>query len=59
MNGELCKLKEQREGLLNHIKELENKRVETDIFNLDKLAPYYTLLEGLDTAILKLERECI
>ena len=57
MNEELIKLKEQRQELVRRIKELENKRVETDIFNLDKLAPYYTLLEGLDIDILKIERE--
>ena len=55
MNGKYCKLMEQRNDLVKFIKEKELERIETDIFNLSKLALLYEILERIDMAILKEE----
>lgn len=56
MSGELYKLKEQKEELVKHIKELEEKRLDNDTLNTKRLEPLYALLEGLDNAIFELEQ---
>lgn len=53
MTGELCKLIEQREALIRYLKEKETERVFTDIFNVDKYASLYEVLERIDMAILE------
>lgn len=55
MSGELCKLKEQRQELVRHIKELEKKRLENNVLNTKRLDPLYGLLDSLDDVISKLE----
>lgn len=57
MNGKLCKLIEQRQDLINFIKEKEIERILTDVFNLNKCALLYELLEKIDMAILEEERK--
>lgn len=57
MSGELCKLKEQRQELVRHIKELEAKRLENDVRNTKRLDPLYGLLDSLDDVIGKLEEK--
>ena len=53
MSGKYCKLVEQRNDLMKFIKEKELERIEKDIFNLDKLAPLYEILEKIDMELLK------
>lgn len=53
MSVKYCKLIEQRNDLINFIREKELERIETDIFNLDKLAPLYEILEKIDMELLK------
>ena len=53
MSGKYCKLVEQRNDLIKFIREKEQKRLEKDIFNLDKLAPLYEILEKIDMELLK------
>lgn len=53
MTGELCKLIEQREALIRYLKEKETERILTDIFNVDKYASLYEVLERIDMAILE------
>lgn len=57
MNGKYCKLIEQRNDLVKFIKEKELERIETDIFNLSKVALLYEILERIDMAILEEERK--
>ena len=57
LNGKLCKLIEQREALIRYLKEKETERVFTDIFNVDKYASLYEVLERIDMAILEEERK--
>lgn len=57
MTGELCKLIEQREALIRYLKEKETERILTDIFNVDKYASLYEVLERIDMAILEEERK--
>lgn len=57
LTGELCKLIEQREALIRYLKEKETERVLTDIFNVDKYASLYEVLERIDMAILEEERK--
>ena len=53
MSGKYCKLVEQRNDLIKFIREKEQERLEKDIFNLDKLAPLYEILEKIDMELLK------
>ena len=53
MSGKYCKLIEQRNDLIKFIREKEQERLEKDIFNLDKLAPLYEILEKIDMELLK------
>ena len=53
MSGKYCKLVEQRNDLMKFIKEKELERIEKDIFNLNKLAPLYEILEKIDMELLK------
>lgn len=53
MSGKYCKLIEQRNDLMKFIKEKELERIEKDIFNLNKLAPLYEILEKIDMELLK------
>ena len=46
MSGKYCKLIEQRNDLIKFIRE-------KDIFNLNKLAPLYEILEKIDMELLK------
>ena len=57
MTGKLCKLIEQREALIRYLKEKETERILTDIFNVDKYASLYEVLERIDMAILEEERK--
>lgn len=57
MTGKLCKLMEQREALIRYLKEKETERILTDIFNVDKYASLYEVLERIDMAILEEERK--
>ena len=57
MTGKLCKLIEQREALIRYLKEKETERILTDIFNVDKYASLYEILERIDMAILEEERK--
>lgn len=53
MSGKYCKLVEQRNDLIKFIREKEQERLEKDIFNLNKLAPLYEILEKIDMELLK------
>ena len=53
MSGKYCKLVEQRNDLIKFIREKEQERLEKDIFNLDKSAPLYEILEKIDMELLK------
>ena len=53
MSGKYCKLIEQRNDLIKFIREKELERIEKDIFNLNKLAPLYEILEKIDMELLK------
>ena len=53
MSGKYWKLIEQRNDLINFIREKELERIETDIFNLNKTAPLYEILEKIDMGLLK------
>ena len=53
MSGKYCKLVEQRNDLIKFIREKEQERLEKDIFNLDKIAPLYEILEKIDMELLK------
>lgn len=55
MSGKYCKLMEQRNDLIKFIKEKEIERIETDIFNLSKVALLYEILEKIDMQLLKEE----
>ena len=55
MSGKYCKLMEQRNDLIKFIKEKEIERIETDIFNLSKVALLYEILEKIDKQLLKEE----
>lgn len=57
MTGKLCKLIEQREALIRYLKEKETERILIDIFNVDKYASLYEVLERIDMAILEEERK--
>ena len=53
MSGKYCKLVEQRNDLIKFIREKEQERLEKDIFNLNKLAPLYEILEKIGMELLK------
>ena len=53
MSDKYCKLVEQRNDLIKFIREKEQERLEKDIFNLNKLAPLYEILEKIDMELLK------
>jgi hypothetical protein len=59
MNGKYCKLIEQRNDLINFIKEKEIERIDTDLFlfNFNKLALLYEILEKIDMQLLKEEMQ--
>ena len=44
MSGKYCKLIEQRNDLINFIREKEQERLEKDILNFDMVGPLYETL---------------
>lgn len=44
-------LHERRKEIINHIKELEHRRIDHDLFNTNKCEPLYEVLDKINKAI--------
>ena len=54
MSGEYYRLLEQRKDLINFIKELEYKRLNTDVLNVNKYNNLYEVLNKINNKLKQL-----